>query len=38
MQLLDFIKPNIIQKLAYKFKYISHINGGLIMFFGNLRI
>ena len=38
MQSLDFIKPNIIQKLAYKFKYISQINGGLIMLFGYLRI
>ena len=32
-QPFDFIKPNIIQKLAYKVKYISQINGGLIMFF-----
>ena len=34
----DNIKPNVIQRLAYKVKYISQINGGLIMFFGNLRI
>ena len=32
-QLQDFIKPNVIRKLAYKVKYISQINGGLIMFF-----
>ena len=29
----DFIKPNVIRKLAYKVKYIGQINGGLIMFF-----
>ena len=29
-QLFDFIKLNIIQRLAYKVKYISQINGGLI--------
>ena len=37
-QPFDFIKCNILQKLAYKVKYISQINGGLLMFFGNLRI
>ena len=30
---VDFIKPNIIKKLANKVKYIGQINGGLIMFF-----
>ena len=36
---LDFIKCNIIQKLAYKSqKYISQVNGGLNIFFRNLRI
>ena len=29
---------NVIQKLAYKAKCISQINGGLLMFFGNSRI
>ena len=29
----DFIKPNLIRKLANKVKYISQINRGLIMFF-----
>ena len=29
---VDFMKPSLIQKLAYKVKYISHINEGLIMF------
>ena len=33
IQPLDFIKANIIQKLAYKVKYISQINGGLITLF-----
>ena len=33
IQPYDFIKPNVIQKLAYEVKYISQINGGLIMFF-----
>ena len=28
----------IIQKVAYKVKYIDQINGVLIMFFGNLRV
>ena len=37
-QPFEFIKCNIIQKLAYKFKYISQTNGGLLMIFGNLRI
>ena len=37
-QPFDFIKCNIIRKLAYKVKNISQINGGLIMFFGNLRL
>ena len=32
-QPVDFIKPNIIQKLANKVKYINQINGGLIIFF-----
>ena len=31
----DSIKPHVILKLAYKVKYISQINGGLVMFFGN---
>ena len=38
IQSFDFIKPNVIRKLSNKIKYISQINGGLIMFFGNLRI
>ena len=38
MQSFDFIKCNIIQKLACKVKFISLITGGLIMFFGNSRI
>ena len=37
-QPLDFIKRNVIRKLAYKVKYISQTNRGLIMFFGNSRI
>ena len=37
-QPFDFIKPNVIGKLALKVKYNSQINGGLIMFFGNSRI
>ena len=32
-QPFDFIKPNVIRKLAYKVKYISQITVGLIMFF-----
>ena len=36
IQPFDFIKRNIIQQLAYETKYISQINGGLIMFFGIL--
>ena len=35
-QPFDFIKPNVIQKLAYKVKYINQINGCLIIFFLNL--
>ena len=35
IQPFNFIKPNVIQKLAYKVQYISQINGGLILFFGN---
>ena len=37
MQPFDFIKGNIIWKLAYEAKYIRQINGGL-MFFENSRI
>ena len=37
-QPFDFIKCNIIRKLAGKVKFISQINGGLTMFFGNSRI
>ena len=37
-QPFDFIKRNVIRKLAYKVKYIGQINGGLIMFFANSRI
>ena len=37
-QPFDFIKLNVIRKLAYKVKYIDQINGGLIMFFANLRV
>ena len=32
------ISSNRIRKLACKVKFISQINVGLIMFFGNLRI
>ena len=38
IQPFDFIKYNVIQKLAYKVQYISQINGDLLMFFGNVRI
>ena len=31
MKTFDFIKPNVIWKLNYKVKYISQINGGLIL-------
>ena len=34
----DFIKRNVVQKLAYKVKYSSQINGGLIMFFRNSKL
>ena len=34
----NFIEHNVIQKLVYKVKYISQINGALIMFFGNSQI
>ena len=34
-QPFDFIKRNVIRKVAHKVKYISQINGGLIMFFAN---
>ena len=34
-QPFDFIKPNKIQKLAYKVKYIGQINGGWSCFFQN---
>ena len=34
-QPFDFIKPNEIRKLAIQVKYISQINGGLIMVFRN---
>ena len=37
-QPFDFIKLNVIRKLAYNIKYIDQINGGLIMFFANLRV
>ena len=38
-QPFDFIKSNLIKKLASKVKYASQINGVLIMFFfGNSRI
>ena len=36
-QPVDFIKPNVIQNLANRVKYISQINGGLIMFFSSIR-
>ena len=29
----DLIKPSAVQKLANKVKYISQINGGLIVFY-----
>ena len=32
-QKFDFIKPNVNWKLTDKFKYISQINGGLIVRF-----
>ena len=32
-QPFDFIKRSIIPKLTYKVKYISQINGGLLIFF-----
>ena len=35
-QPFDFIKPNIIGKLAYKVKYISQVSAGMIMVFFNL--
>ena len=38
IQPFDFIKYNVIQKLAYKVQYISQINGDLLMFFRNVRI
>ena len=37
-QPFNFIKCIVIQKLDYKDKYISQINGGVIKFFVNLRI
>ena len=37
MQTFNFIKLNIIRKLANKVKNISQINGGLSCFFGNSR-
>ena len=37
-QPFDFMKRNIIRKLATKVKYVSQINRGLIMFFRNSRI
>ena len=38
-QPFDYIKPNVIWKSTYKVKYISQINGGLILFFfWNLRV
>ena len=37
-KLFDFMKRNIVWRLVYKVKCISHINEGLIMFFGNSRI
>ena len=37
-QPFDFIKLNVIQKLVYKVKYMSQINGGFLLFFGNLII
>ena len=29
----DLIKPSVVRKLANKVKYISQINGGLIVFY-----
>ena len=37
IQLFDFIKPNVIRKLAYKVKYICQINGASIMFFRKIK-
>ena len=37
-QPFDFIKRNVIQKFGCKVKYITQINGDLIMFFGNSSI
>ena len=37
-QSFDFIKPNVIRKLAHKVKYIDQINSGLIMIFRNPRV
>ena len=37
-QPFDFIKRNVIRIIAYKVKYISRFNRGLIMFFANSRI
>ena len=37
-QTFDFIKRNVIRKLAHKVKYIDQINGGLIMIFRNPRV
>ena len=37
-QTFDSMKPSVIWKLTYKVKYISQINGALIMFFRNSRI
>ena len=36
-QPFDFIKPNVIEKLDEKLKYISEINEGLIMFFSEIQ-
>ena len=36
-QPFDFIKYNVIRKLAYKVKYIGEINGDLLMLFRNSR-
>ena len=37
-QPFDFIKHNVIRKLAYKVNYIIQINGVLIMLFSNSRV
>ena len=37
-QPFDFIKCNVICKSAYKFRYITEINGGLLLLYGNWRI